>query len=81
MGCKSTRAVEVVDAIAAMPLATVEVFDAADDSEAGRSAVDAWRAGAVDTLLKLDVPTKVLMQAVLDSAWGWLVHTRCAHTR
>jgi phosphate acetyltransferase len=75
VGCKSRRAVEVVDAIASMPLATVQLFDAADDSEAGRSAVDAWRAGAVDVLLKLDVSTKVLMQAVLAArAGGWFTH-------
>ncbi len=49
--------------------------DAADDSEAARAAVDAWQAGAVDILLKLDVSTKVLMQAVLGArAGGWFTH-------
>jgi phosphotransacetylase len=93
VGCKSRRAVEVVDALASLPLATVEIFglsgvprrdlpaslhiatDAADDSEAAHAAVGAWQAGAVDIVLKLDVSTKVLMQAVLDSrAGGWFTH-------
>jgi len=93
VGCKSARAVEVVDAIVSLPLTAVTVFgmsgvargslspsvhittDVADDSEAARAAVGAWQAGAVDILLKLDVSTKVLMQAVLDSrAGGWFTH-------
>jgi phosphotransacetylase len=93
VGCKSRRAVDVVEAIAALPLATVEIFglsdvtrgdlspslhvatDAADDSEAARAAVGAWQAGGVDILLKLDMSTKVLMQAALASrAGGWFTH-------
>jgi phosphotransacetylase len=93
VGCKSTRAAEVLDAIASLPLATVEIFglsgvtrrdlsasvhvatDAPDDPEAARAAVGAWQSGAVDILLKLDVSTKVLMQAVLESrAGGWFTH-------
>jgi phosphotransacetylase len=77
VGCKSARAAEVVDTIASMPLATVEVFGSqtADDLEAARAAVGAWRAGAVDVLLKLDVSTKVLMRATLEArAGGWFTH-------
>lgn len=87
------RAVDVVDAIASLPLATVEIFglsgvtrgdlsasvhvatDAADDAEAAHAAVGAWQAGAIDVLLKLDVPTKVLMKAMLEArAGGWFTH-------
>jgi Phosphate acetyl/butaryl transferase len=93
VGCKSKRAVEVADAIASLPLATVEMFgltgvtrrdlspslriatDSADDWEAAQAAVDSWGAGAIDILLKLDVSTKVLMQAVLGSGLGgWFAH-------
>jgi phosphotransacetylase len=93
VGCKSARAVEVVDAVASLPLATVQIFglaaavrrelpasvdvtaDSEDDRDAARAAVSAWQAGTVDFLLKLDVSTKVLMQAVLASrAGGWFTH-------
>jgi phosphotransacetylase len=93
VGCKSTRAVEVVEAIASLPAATVETFglagvtqgdlpasvhvatDTADDAEAARAAVAAWQGGSVDILLKLDVSTKVLMKAMLESrAGGWFTH-------
>jgi phosphotransacetylase len=93
VGCKSARAVEVVEAIAAMPLATVQIFGlsdttpsrippsahvvqgGSDDATAARVAVDAWQSGVVDVILKLDVSTKVLMQAVLASRGEcWFAH-------
>jgi phosphate acetyltransferase len=93
VGCKSSRAAEVVDAIASLPGATPEVFglsdvtrddlpdgvriasDAADDAEASAAAVAAWQSGSTDILLKLDVSTKILMRAMLDTrAGGWFTH-------
>ena len=93
VGCKSPRAVEVVEAIASLPSATAEVFglsgvaaadladavrvatDASEDTGAARAAVEAWHAGSVDILLKLDVSTKILMKAMLDArAGGWFTH-------